>query len=328
MNGRSYSWLLPLHSDFSNQDQTQSKANVSMSNINSSEFYSNRLPIRNHVGLSRIALRKGQKLASLPDSGDISLVFPAGNYGAIQADRRSCQKSEGNKDCVEFHIHNLLSCVPVVIEAIEMAGELSGWDPDEMQKRRLVYAMKYRKDCQDPKVFQWRFEKEYLVSQDLCKQIDSVWEEDRWVLLSQMIKRKNSSTKLGQQLIDIISTNFSESGPLDRKLKLLPCSILLNSKDYHTRRRLGSGREYKEIQWRGASFLLRQFHGDIEEINPEISRGFSLSHPNVMHFFCGFIDDEKKVFSRYGTHEPRSFELYQRDLRQPKTIPIFSFGSG
>ncbi|WZZ84178.1 hypothetical protein YC2023_104750 [Brassica napus] len=29
-----------------------------------------------------------------------------------------------NKDCTELHVHNLLSCVPIIIEAIEMASEL------------------------------------------------------------------------------------------------------------------------------------------------------------------------------------------------------------
>ena len=37
-----------------------------------------------------------------------------------------------NRDCVELHAHNLLSCFPLVIEAIETAAEISGADQDEM----------------------------------------------------------------------------------------------------------------------------------------------------------------------------------------------------
>jgi hypothetical protein len=37
-----------------------------------------------------------------------------------------------NSDCVELYIHNLPSCILVVIEAIEIAGEFSGLDHDEI----------------------------------------------------------------------------------------------------------------------------------------------------------------------------------------------------
>lgn len=218
-----------------------------------------------------------------------------------------------NKSLVDFHIHNILSCIPVVIEAIETAGGSSGWDPDEMQKRQLVYAMKYQKGCQDLKVFQWRFGKEYLVSEDLSKQIDSSWEEDKWFLFNKIVKRKISGTKKqDQQLVDAILTILSESDSLDGKL--LPCSILLKSKDYHIKRRVGSGKEYKEIQWRGGSFLLRQFHGDIEKVNGEISQGLSLAHPNVIDFFCGFTDDENKEFFLVTELINRDLSSYIKDI--------------
>lgn len=55
-----------------------------------------------------------------------------------------------NSYCVEFYIHNLLSCIPVVIESIEIAGEFSGLDQDEIQKKRLVYSNKYQKEWKDP----------------------------------------------------------------------------------------------------------------------------------------------------------------------------------
>ncbi len=49
-----------------------------------------------------------------------------------------------NTDCIEFHIHNLLCCISIVIEAIETAGELSGWDQDDIQRKKLVYLNKYK----------------------------------------------------------------------------------------------------------------------------------------------------------------------------------------
>jgi len=58
-----------------------------------------------------------------------------------------------NKDCVEFHIHNLLCYFSAVIEAIETAGEISGLDPSEMERRRVVFSRKYDREWNDPKLF-------------------------------------------------------------------------------------------------------------------------------------------------------------------------------
>jgi hypothetical protein len=55
-----------------------------------------------------------------------------------------------NSDCVELYIHNLPSCILVVIESIEIAGEFSGLDHDEIQKKSLVYSNKYQKEWKDP----------------------------------------------------------------------------------------------------------------------------------------------------------------------------------
>lgn len=201
-----------------------------------------------------------------------------------------------NSDCVEFHIHNLLCCIPIVIEAIEIAGEMSGWDQDEIQKKRLLYSLKYRKDCKDPRIFQWKFGNEYLVSQDFCNRLHSVWDEDRWVLLRKLqeiqISGSVSSTKQEQRLADLLLKNLSVSGPVEEKL--LPSSTLVSSKDYQVRRRLGSGSQYKEIQWLGESFALRHFFGDIEPMFPAISQELALTHPNIMHIFCAFTDEERK----------------------------------
>ncbi|KAJ4851526.1 hypothetical protein Tsubulata_043465, partial [Turnera subulata] len=80
-----------------------------------------------------------------------------------------------NTDCVEFHVHNLLSCMPVVMEAIEIAGEFSGLDQEVMQKKRLVFSKKYDKEWKDPRLFQWKFAKQYLITQDFCSRFGTVW---------------------------------------------------------------------------------------------------------------------------------------------------------
>ncbi|KAL5572055.1 hypothetical protein UlMin_021652 [Ulmus minor] len=198
-----------------------------------------------------------------------------------------------NSDCVEFHIHNLLSCIPNVIEAIETAGEISGGDQDEMQKKRRIYSSKYSKQYKDWKLFQWKFGKQYLISHDFCSRFEMVRKEDRWTLLNKIRERKiSSSTKNEQRLIDLLFKTLDGSEPLNGKL--LPSSILVGSKDYHVRRRLGGGSKYKEILWLGESFASRHFFGDTEPVLPEISSLLSLSHPNIVNFLCGFSDEEKK----------------------------------
>ncbi|KAF5733105.1 mitogen-activated protein kinase kinase kinase 7-like [Tripterygium wilfordii] len=224
--------------------------------------------------------------------------------------------------CVEFCIHNLLSCIPVVIEAMETAGEFSASDYDEMQKRRLVYSFKYHKEFRDPKLFQWRFGKQYLITQDLCDQFDMVWKEDRWILLSKILDKKISgSTKQEQRLIDLLNRNLDDSESSNGKL--LPSSILVGSKDYQVRRRLGSGSQYKEIVWLGGSFALRHFFGDIEPLISEISSLLSLSHPNIMHFLCCFTDEEKKECFLVMELMNKDLNSYIKEICGPrKRIPF------
>ncbi|CAI9101168.1 OLC1v1038429C1 [Oldenlandia corymbosa var. corymbosa] len=199
-----------------------------------------------------------------------------------------------NTDCVEFHMHNLLSCIPVVIEAIEIAAEISGNDQEVMQKKRLIQSFKYHKECRDARIFEWRFGKQYLVIEDFCNRLKSVWEEDRWMLRKNLQERKRSAnlTKQEQRLTDLLLRNLNESASVYEKM--LPCSTLVSSKDYSMRRRLGNGSQYKEIQWLGESFALRHFFGDIESLFPALSQELALSHPNIMHIFCAFTDEEKK----------------------------------
>ncbi|KAF2297911.1 hypothetical protein GH714_005329 [Hevea brasiliensis] len=199
-----------------------------------------------------------------------------------------------NKDSIEFHIYNLLSNFPAVIEAIETAGEISGLDQEEMQKKRVMLVKKYDRSWNDPKLFQWRFGKQYLVSREICSQFESAMREDGWLLV-EAIKQKikaGSLTKSEQRLGDVLLKKLNGQLLVNRKLP--PSSILLGSEDYQVRRRLGGGSQYKEIQWLGESYALRHFFEDIEPLSSEISNLLSLSHPNIVQYLCGFYDEEKK----------------------------------
>ncbi|KAL8543475.1 hypothetical protein ACS0TY_004130 [Phlomoides rotata] len=200
-----------------------------------------------------------------------------------------------NRDCVDLHAHNLLSCFPVVIEAIETAAEISGADQDEMQKRRTALLQKYDQECDDPKFFLWKFGKQYLVPKEICDRLDSVWKEDRWLLLEKVRENKSSAVgKTEQRLAELLLRKLEGSNG-----KILPSSILVGAEDYNVRRRLGAGYptgggHLKEIHWLGESFALRTFYGDITPLIPDISSLLSLSHPNVMQYLCAFHDEGRK----------------------------------
>lgn len=232
-----------------------------------------------------------------------------------------------NKDCVEFHVHNLLCCFPVVIEAIEVAGDMSGCDQNERQKKRALYSMKYQKQNKDPQIFQWKFGKQNLVSQDFCSRLETVWDEDRWLLLRKILDTRNlsseNSTKRIQRLKELLSKNLN-NGVETLDGKLLPSSILVDSKDYQVRRRIGSGSQYKEIQWLGESFCLRHFFGDIEPMIPEISQELSLSHPHIMHTFCGFTDEGKKECFLVMELMTRDLSSYIKEISGAKKRVPFS----
>lgn len=199
-----------------------------------------------------------------------------------------------NTECVELHIQNLLCNFPNAIEAIETAGEISGLDLEDMKKRRIVLSNKYDKTWNDPKLFQWKYGKQYLVSQEICHRLGTVWKEDQWLLLETIKGNKRSNlfllSKQEQQLSDLLMKK------LNGEESLFPISILTGAKDYTVRRRLGGGSQYKEIQWLGESFSLRHFFGEGATLNSEIYTLFSLSHPNVIQYLCGFHDEEKKEY--------------------------------
>ncbi|KAK4411480.1 Light-sensor Protein kinase [Sesamum angolense] len=127
-----------------------------------------------------------------------------------------------NADCVEFHIHNLLAFFPI-------------------RNGRTNIGLRPRGDA----------EEEYLVSQDFCNRLDSVWEDDRWFLLKKIKDKKSSgclTSKRDRRLADVLLKYLNCSETLMDDV-LLPSATLVNSKDYQVRRRLGNGSQYKEIQW-------------------------------------------------------------------------------
>lgn len=194
-----------------------------------------------------------------------------------------------NRDCTELHIHNLLSCVPIIIEAIELASEVSGWDEEEMNKKRVVHSNKYMKQWNDSQMFTWKFGREYLVTDDFCSRYESAWREDRWILTKELQeKRRPSSSKHDRKMADFLLKNLGDGNDESPKL--------FSTKDYQVKKRLGNGNgsQYKEISWLGESFALRHFFGDMDALLPQVTPLLSLSHPNVVYYLCGFTDEEKK----------------------------------
>ncbi|XP_045816500.1 mitogen-activated protein kinase kinase kinase 7-like [Trifolium pratense] len=237
-----------------------------------------------------------------------------------------------NRDCVEFHIHNLLCYFPAVIEAIESAGEMSGLDQDENSKKKVMLARKYDVEWNDPKLFQWRFGKQYLVPKEICNQMENAWREDRWRLIESLKEKKGSPkltcSKNEQQFADMLLKkllNGSEKTNNSNNNKILwPISILLGSKDYQVRRRLGRGKEYKEIQWLGQSFALRNFVGEREAYENEIFNLLSLSHPNILQCLCGFYDEGKKEFSLVMELMNKDLWTYMKENCGPRRQILFS----
>ncbi|KAJ6703492.1 hypothetical protein OIU85_029434 [Salix viminalis] len=135
-----------------------------------------------------------------------------------------------NKDSVEFHIHNLLSCFPAVIEAIEIAGEISGLDQEEMTKKRAMLVKKYDRGWSDPKLFQWNFGKQYLIPREICRQMERAMREDRWLLIDTIKEKRRalppgkSEHRLGELLLRKLNVLAPANG------KLPPSSIFVRSR--------------------------------------------------------------------------------------------------
>ncbi|KAL1329160.1 hypothetical protein HN51_046293 [Arachis hypogaea] len=219
-----------------------------------------------------------------------------------------------NTDSVELHIHNLICCMPVVIEAIELAGETSGIDQDDMNKRKLINSHKFRTEFRDMNLFQWKFGKQYLITPEFCSRYETVWKEDRWFLQQKMHEKKMAgATKQERRLIELILKNLQESW----EGKLIPSSTLVGSKDFQVKRRMGNGQD-KEIAWLGESFVIKHYTGEIEAWEPEIREVLSLSHPNIMDCLCGFTDDDKKECFLLTEVMSKTLSTYIKEIHGPK----------
>lgn len=230
-----------------------------------------------------------------------------------------------NKDCVEFHVHNLFVHFPAVIEAIENAGEISGLDQDEMRKRRIALMKKYDKEWSDSKLFEWRFGKQYLVPKEMYKRLESAWKEDRWKLIEQLQEKRSSVsislTKNELRLSELLLNKLNGSEAC--RGKLFPSSILLGAKDYQVRRRLDGGSQYKEIQWLGEHFALRHFFGELQPLTSEISNLLSLSHSNILQYLCGFCDEDKKEFFLVMELMNKDFSSFMKENSSPRRRVLF-----
>ncbi|XP_051144179.1 uncharacterized protein LOC127260488 [Andrographis paniculata] len=225
-----------------------------------------------------------------------------------------------NDDCVELHVHNFLTYFPIAVEAVELAGQIS----DDNAHKKNLYSIKYRKDFKDPKTFQSLFGNHYLVSLDFCRRIESALDDDRWFLLKKIRDKKKNSSNRDRRLADLISS-YLGSGRTNDDDMMLPSSILLNSKDYSVRKRVGSGSNDKEIQWLGESFLMRQFNGEFEQLIPDIRNDITLCHPNILQTICAFSGEEKRECFLLMELTSRDLSSYVKETsrkRGPLTLPV------
>ncbi|XP_010689812.1 uncharacterized protein LOC104903468 isoform X2 [Beta vulgaris subsp. vulgaris] len=227
-----------------------------------------------------------------------------------------------SQECIEFHMHDLLCYFAIVIEAIETAGEISGLDIDEMKKKRIILSNKYDMTWNDPKLFSWKYGKQYLISNDILSKMHNAPKEDKWLLIG-MIKEKkvSGSSIMSKQLSDLLVKKLNEE-----ELLCHSTSVLTGARDYQVRRRLGGGiMQCKEIQWLGESFVLRHFFGESSLLNSEISSLMSLSHPNVGHYLCGFHDEEKKEYFVVMELMSKDLNSYIKEVCGSKRRMPFSF---
>ncbi|XP_057450061.1 uncharacterized protein LOC130741233 [Lotus japonicus] len=236
-----------------------------------------------------------------------------------------------NRDCIEFHVHNLLCYFPAVVEAVESAGEVSGLDQDEKGKKKVMLDRKYDMEWNDPKLFQWRFGKQYLVPREICKRLENAWMEDRWRLIEALKEKRGSSSKVTgsngkheHHLAGLLLKKLLNGSDKTTSKELWPIQVLLGGKDYQVRRRLGKGKEFKEIQWLGQSFALRHFNGEKQTHEAEISTLLSLSHPNILQYLCGFYDEEKREFSLVMELMNKDLYTYMKENCGPRRQILFS----
>ncbi|KAL9691098.1 hypothetical protein QQ045_011515 [Rhodiola kirilowii] len=227
-----------------------------------------------------------------------------------------------NKDCTEFHIHNLLCCFTIVIEAIETAGEISGLDKDEMVKRRIVLEKKYDRGWNDPRLFQYGFGRQYLVTREMCHRMDVVFKEDNSLLMEKIQQKMSGTAELSKPELTIAETILKKL--IGKQVQLLPSSILVGSKDYQPKRRIGGQSNFKEIQWYGECFSLRNVFGETEPLNTEVSSLSLLSHPNIAQYICGFHDAEKREIFLVTEQVNKDLSSHVKEVCGPKRRTPFS----
>ncbi|KQK04640.1 hypothetical protein BRADI_2g14850v3 [Brachypodium distachyon] len=200
-------------------------------------------------------------------------------------------------ECVEHHLHAILWCVAVVLEAIETAATettASSCDDDLARSSRLMFARDYDKELLDPALFRRsRVGKAYMATKDLAARMDMAWKEDRWLLSQLLDEMKHGS-----------SASSSSSKPLSRHEhrladllaaphgKLHPASVLAH--DFHVRRRLGGC--LKEAHWMGEPFAVKHYVGiDADAADAEAGTLMAAAaHPNVAGCRFCFQDEEKR----------------------------------
>lgn len=140
----------------------------------------------------------------------------------------------GNKNSIELHIHNLLCNCFAVIEAVEVASEISGTDPDEIETKGVLLRRKYDNVWNDPKLFGLMYGEKYLISREMCRRFKCVLKEDQWLLVESLKEKKASQssvwTKNEKLLCDLLIKKLNESYP--NNLILFPSSILTGAKDF------------------------------------------------------------------------------------------------
>ena len=216
-----------------------------------------------------------------------------------------------SNDCVQLHLHDLLWCVAVVLESIEIAGEISAC---RHYCAKIIRSKKYDGEWMDPRVFRQEFGREYLISPDICRKMDLAWKEDQW-LLKEKASAMSTASKHEHRLSEILDGS---------NRRIFPLSILLNSKDYKVKRRLEIDGNYKEIQWVGENFAVHNFFGEIEPFVSEITLLSSLSHPNVMPLFCAFFDEERKENFLLTKLMQKSLGNYMKEIISPRKKIAFS----
>ncbi|KAG9158427.1 hypothetical protein Leryth_013168 [Lithospermum erythrorhizon] len=218
-------------------------------------------------------------------------------------------------------------------KSLKFEEKNSKWKVLESPLKEILRVFKegetYIKQCievkdWDPNIFQWKFGDQYIITKELCNRTDSAYDEDRWLLLKKLQERKilPSSRKKDHKLVDALLRSLNACDKINDKL--LPNAILVSSKDYQVRRRLGGGSQYKEIHWLGESFALRHILGELEVIVPNPTRYFDLSHPNILNILCGFQDEERKECLVVMELMSRDLSTYIKEICGTKLIAILS----